>query len=411
MKDLRCGPAAPKAAVPGRGAEPASGRGEKKRHQKDVVGVAVSRALDARTALREVSAELAGSGASFVFLLLPPRMDLVAFEADLRETFLDTTVFGCTTAGQITPEGYENDTLVALAFPASHFRFSSALFAPFTPVSIEGTAVLADRLAVQFRPTAGWNRLALVFADGLSKQEDVFVAALHAGLREVPVFGGSCGDGQSFKTTHVLHAGRFHTNAALLLLLETDLDFRGIGFDHFQPTEQKLVVTAAIPEERLILEINGTPAAREYARLLGLTPDQLSPIVFAENPVLVRNGSVYHVRAIQQIHESGGLTLFSAIDEGLLLKLGSGKAIIETLKAGLDITGEHGERPDFILGFDCFLRKLEMEHKGLAGAASDVLKSHRVIGFNTYGEQHLGVHVNQTFVGVAFFRPKGIAPF
>ena len=133
--------------------------------------------------------------------------------------------------------------------------------------------------------------------------------------------------------------------------------------------------------------------------------------MFAENPVLVRNGSVYHVRAIQQIHESGGLTLLSAIDEGLLLTLGRGKEIIETLDAGLDVCGEHGESPDFILGFDCFLRKLEIEHKQLAADASRLLREHRVIGFNTYGEQHLGVHVNQTFVGVAFFRPKGIAPF
>ncbi|MCB1353526.1 MAG: FIST C-terminal domain-containing protein [Rhodobacteraceae bacterium] len=376
-----------------------------------LVRVGISRAPSARAALREVAAELIGAAPSFVFLLLPPRLDLEEFEAGLRETFLDTTVFGCTTAGQITPEGYENDALVALAFPASHFRFSSQLFKPLSPVAIEATARQAERMAAQFRPTAGRNRLALVFADGLSKQEDVFVAALHAGLKDVPVFGGSAGDGQNFQTTYVLHAGRFHTNAALLLLLETDLEFRGLGFDHFQPTERKMVVTGAVPEERLVLEINGAPAAREYARLLGLPVETLSPIVFAENPVLVRNGSVYHVRAIQQIHESGGLTLLSAIDEGLLLTLGRGKEIIETLDAGLDVCGEHGESPDFILGFDCFLRKLEIEHKQLAADASRLLREHRVIGFNTYGEQHLGVHVNQTFVGVAFFRPKGIAPF
>jgi hypothetical protein len=29
-----------------------------------------------------------------------------------------------------------------------------------------------------------------------------------------------------------------------------------------------------------------------------------------------------------------------------------------------------------------------------------------VAGFNTYGEQHGGLHVNQTFVGLAFLEPE-----
>jgi hypothetical protein len=378
---------------------------------RDVIRVAISRQKDAGTAVREVAARHLRFPASFVFLFVPPAMDLTGVQRALRETFLDTTVFGCTTAGQITTEGYENEALVALAFPASHFRFSSHLFKPLSPVRIEATARQAERMARMFRPTGWRNRLALIFADGQSKQEDVFLAALHAGLKDIPVFGGSAGDAQTFGNSFVLHAGAFHNNAALLLLIETDLHFKGLGFDHFLPTDRKMVVTHAIPEQRLVLEINGAPAAQEYARLLGMERSALSSLVFAENPMLVRNGSAYHVRAIQEIHESGGLSLFSAIDEGLLLTLGQSSDIIGKLNEGLDVTGDNGERAEFVLGFDCFLRKLEIEHKGLSELASQALKARRVIGFNTYGEQHLGVHVNQTFVGVAFFRPKGIAPF
>jgi hypothetical protein len=79
---------------------------------------------------------------------------------------------------------------------------------------------------------------------------------------------------------------------------------------------------------------------------------------------------------------------------------------VRTLDAGLSVRDETGAPPELILGFDCCLRKLEIEHKGLGGAASERFRAHKVIGFNTYGEQHLGVHVNQTFVGIAFFGPK-----
>lgn len=34
-----------------------------------------------------------------------------------------------------------------------------------------------------------------------------------------------------------------------------------------------------------------------------------------------------------------------------------------------------------------------------------IYRDHRVAGFNTYGEQHGGLHVNQTFVGLAFLEP------
>jgi hypothetical protein len=380
------------------------------RKPAEAVRLATSRADDAFTALAEIRRQLATARPSFIFLFVPNRLQPDDLAAALRKSLPNTVVFGCTTAGQITPRGYENDTLLAVAFQRHHFRVASILFQPISPVSIADVVSQTERLATQFRVTPGRKRLALIFADGLSKQEDILVAALEAGLKDIPVFGGSAGDGLRFQRTQVLRNGEFHSNAALLLLLETDLEFSGLGFDHFQPTDKRMVVTRAVPEERLVLEINGSPAAEEYARLVKVPVGELSPMVFAENPVLVRNGNLYHVRAIQQIQGEHGLTFLSAIDDGLLLRLGRGKEIIRTLETGLAVSGHDGEAPDFILGFDCYLRKLEIERKGLDSEVSDQLRQRRVVGFNTYGEQHLGVHVNQTFVGVAFFRPKAGAP-
>lgn len=380
------------------------------RSPAEAVRLAVSHAEDAAVALAEIRRQLTTAKPSFILLFVPNRLQPEALAKALRGALPDTVVFGCTTAGQITSRGYEDDALLAIAFERKHFRVASTLFEPISPVSIADVVSQTERLAAQFRATPGRKRLALIFADGLSKQEDILVAALEAGLKDIPVFGGSAGDGLRFEKTQVLRNGEFHSNAALLLLLETDLAFSGLGFDHFQPTEKRMVVTRAIPEERLVLEINGSPAAQEYARMIQVPVADLSPKIFAENPVLVRNRNLYHVRAIQQIHGANGLTFLSAIDDGLLLTLGRGKEIIRTLDMGLAVSDKDGDAPDFILGFDCYLRKLEIERKGLDTEASERFRERRVVGFSTYGEQHLGVHVNQTFVGVAFFRPKGGAP-
>jgi len=375
--------------------------------QPSTARVGVSHAKSPAEAVREASSGFAAHAICFLLVFVPDHLDPDEVARQLAVTMPSATVFGCSTAGQITPQGYENDALMMIAFPRRHFRCSSTLIKPLRPASIERIAAQTRMLASRFPRTANWKRVALVFADGLSKQEDLLVAALSAGLGDVPVFGGSAGHGLAFDETFVLHQGKAHKDAALLLLLETDLDFRALGFDHFLPTDKQMVVTRAIPEERLVLEINGAPAAREYARYVGCSVSELSPKVFAENPVLVRNGKSWHVRAIQQVADNGGLWFLSAIDDGLVLTLGQGTEILETLETGLDYRSGNGDSPDFILGFDCYLRRLEIEQNKLVGDASEILCKHRVFGFNTYGEQHLGVHVNQTFVGVAFYPPSG----
>ena len=37
----------------------------------------------------------------------------------------------------------------------------------------------------------------------------------------------------------------------------------------------------------------------------------------------------------------------------------------------------------------------------IRGQVADLLETHRTVGFSTYGEQFRGIHVNQTFTGIA----------
>lgn len=370
------------------------------------VRVSQSNAADAVEAVEEAVASLVLPEICFVIAFLPQAMDRDAVSRHLDRALGGIPAFGCTSAGQITANGYEADALLLLAFPKAHFRCASSLIAPLQPISTSAIAAGVSKLQAQFQHTAGWNRFALVFADGLSKQEDLLTSTLETALSDTPVFGGSAGDGLAFRETVVLHHGRFHGNAALLLLVETNLQFEGFSFDHFLPSDTQLVITAADPEARKVFEINGAPAADEYARLVGCTTHELSPEVFAEHPILVRHKNTYFVRAISDASDDGSLSFMAAIDEGVILTLGRGIEIIETLKSGLTRRDAMGQPPDFVLGFDCVLRKLEIEQKHLQDTVSAAFRDARVLGFNTYGEQHCGVHMNQTFVGLAFFAPK-----
>lgn len=370
------------------------------------VEVGCSNVADPRHAVHCAAADLTLQNACFIIAFIPNRFDIDTIVDAMADRLAGLPVFGCTTAGQITTEGYEADTLMLLAFPRSHFRCASMLVEDLRPLNATSVASRAQRFVEQFQHSAHWNRLAVIFTDGLSKQEDLLVSTLESVLVDLPIFGGSAGDGLRFQQTFVLHEGRAHTNAAVLLLIETDLEFQGLGFDHFLPGGAQLIITEADPDERLVYEINGAPAALEYARLVGCDVNALSPEVFAENPLLLQHNSVHYVRAINNATEGHALCFLAAIDDGLIMTLGQGREILQTLESGLTLQDRLGRSPDFVLGFDCVLRKLEIAQKDLLSDVSEILRRHRVFGFNTYGEQQSGVHMNQTFVGVAFFEPE-----
>jgi hypothetical protein len=119
----------------------------------------------------------------------------------------------------------------------------------------------------------------------------------------------------------VLWGGRFRGGAAVALMVRSACRVRVFSLNHLVPTDRRMVVTGADPSRRIVREINAEPAAREYARLLGKDPEQLTTFTFAAHPVVVRLGGRHHVRAIQRMEPNGDLVFFSAIDEGLVLTL------------------------------------------------------------------------------------------
>ncbi len=372
------------------------------------VSVGSSSATDARAAVKEALASIDIPGSCFILAFAPAGLNIHEL-ADALDVFANgIPVFGCTTAGQITSSGYEADVLLLLAFPKKNFHCASILFEPLRPYSATEVAKKVERLASGFRHTAGWSRLGLIFTDGLSKQEDVLISTLETVLTDLPIFGGSAGDGLKFEEPFVLHNSTAYQDAAVLLLIETNLRFHGIGFDHFLPRDAPLIITAADPEERFVYEINGAPASLEYARLVGVPVEQLNTQIFAENPLLLQHDRLHYVRAISEARGDNSLSFLAAIDDGLIMTLGEGQEILETLSAGLDLKDTCPQEPDFILGFDCVLRRLEIEHKQLGRQVSKILADRRVFGFNTYGEQQSGLHMNQTFVGVAFIEPEDL---
>ena len=184
----------------------------------------------------------------------------------------------------------------------------------------------------------------------------------------------------------------------------TNCDVRVFSVNHMVPGDTRMVVTKASPAERIVCEINDEPAAIEYARLIGKDTNQLDEFIFAENPVTVRVGDEFHVRAIQRVNEDGHLVFFSAIDEGMVLCVAQAEDMAQHLDAELTAVVNGSSGVD-ILACDCILRRIEAQKSQTRHKVNSVFTKHGVHGFSTYGEQIGPLHVNHTLTGVALFPP------
>ena len=145
-------------------------------------------------------------------------------------------VVGCASAGEIGPQGYAQDSVVALGFPGASFR--------------AGFALLPIRRRCRSRP--GWRACAAIrrvppdlrrasfgvlLADALARHEDVLAATLDAAIPGLPVVGPRPRWGSISAGRHHRRTGRASRRGGVLLM-ETDLAVAEISFSHFSPTDR-----------------------------------------------------------------------------------------------------------------------------------------------------------------------------
>jgi hypothetical protein len=357
-------------------------------------------------AVKDISRQLGTGPFALVFVFFSPETDREQLSLQLQRELPLTRVVGCSTAGEISDTGYVEGQIVAVGFPDHHFGVETVIVPDLDDYSPQDlmSKLMRARQNLARRHRHFEHEFACLLVDGLSAREDELTSALSSGIGPIPVFGGSAGDGARFEKTFILDGYETRQNAAVLTFFRTNCPIQVFSYDHLEPTRQRMVVTKAEPQNRIVTEINAEPAAGEYARLIGVPVDMLGPPVFAANPVVVRVGERHHVRAIKHAAAEGPIDFFAAIDEGMVLTLAKPKDMTTHLENALKGL-ERSSKPAMILACDCIFRRIEAEHKQVKQGISALLSANNVHGFSTYGEQIGAIHVNQTITGVAIYPP------
>ena len=380
--------------------------------QADAGGLVVanSHAADPAQAVAEIVEAIGDAALAGGMLFCSSRYDRDDLASCIQRQLGHFPLIGCTSAGELTPRGYDTDNLQFIGFPAAAFTMRTLLVSDIDGFDRDGARQQIRHLAANARQESQslgdqLNQVALFLVDGLSHREEILTITAQDALGDIPLIGGSSGDGLTFSETAILVDGKFHSDAAVIAIVTSTRPMHVFSENYYEPGPAKMVVTRADPEKRIVYEINAAPAAEEYRHLAGNPVDRLDTAFFAAHPPMVRTGGSYHVRSIQTVNETDdSLTFYCAVDNGIVMTVGQPVDRIAQLTEFFGGLADHVGEVDHVLCFDCVLNRVDAENRQLAGQVSQIYAANRVTGFNTYGEQFRAAHVNQTLSGLAIGR-------
>jgi hypothetical protein len=362
-------------------------------------------------AIAEIASSLKPSTANYSIIFFRPDIDLAVALPFLTKYF-GNRVAACSSAGQLSGKGYEDSSIVGLAFSKEEFLIQSVAFSDLDQINTNSysqmalkvgkAAALAKHDRISLGPDS--KSVGLLLIDGLCGREELVTNAIFDALENIPLVGGSAGDGLRFQKTQIVAEGRVLPHGATLLIVTTKIAFKTFKIQHFTNSGKKMVITRSDPRRRIVYEIDGESAATCYARFLGLKASEFSPSIYSQHPLLLKIQGDSYVRSIQSVNPDGSLTFYCAIEDGLVLSLANKKNLYEETKSSLRELKRDFSEIYCSLFFECILRRIEVmsyDRKSREQIFA-LYREMNPIGFHSYGEQFDALHVNQTLTGVVF---------
>ncbi len=326
--------------------------------------------------------------------------------------FPDVPSAGCTTAGEFLDGERHEGSLVLFGFVAPQLQWQVSVIpsvAQYRPSCAQQALIqLTGAMGEQLEDLDPQHHFVMLLQDGLAMREELISAAFALELErergQILMLGGSAGDDLQFNQTWQIANGAAYSGAAVVVLCKSTLPFYPFKYQYYEPMSTDFVVTEADLLRRNVKTLNGYPAAVEFARAVGCSVEQLDNGHYAQHPLIYCEKGERYVRSIQKVEEDGSLTFYCGVEEGTLLYLGEQSMPNRKLRENLQQIQQEAGEISMLLLFSCILCKLDLKEGEQRSEWGKILHqfSPNVIGFDTYGEQLNGLHINQTLVALAF---------
>lgn len=367
------------------------------------VGVGTSHLEDSHEAGAEAcrdALEKAGGKADVLIVFAAMRFDHKVLLSGITAVAGDTPMVGGTTAGEISPEGFSEGSVVIMAI-------RSCVLSLFPGIGLHmsrdedscAKALIAD---IRSRAVIDESSSLLVFPNGMGGDG----LRVLKGLQEIlggdfEVAGGYLGDDMRFKHTFQYYNGKVYRDAIVGILVSFKGAFRtGIGVrSGFESIGNSFYCTSS--EGNVVKEFDNVSALELYREFLGEERSKRLPGICMEYPFgLIDEGAGssgtrhFQLRCGLNVDQKKGtITLAASIPEGsaVTLTAGSRGDVIngarEAAQQALASLG--GAKPELIVMFSCVGRKLVLGRRTpeeVEAVRKCLGYEVPIIGFYTYGE-------------------------
>lgn len=358
---------------------------------------------DSRQAALDLIEQLQDCSPRLVVFFATVEHDALTLGHALGDAFASAHVIGCSSNGEFCDKGYGVGGAVAIALGADLIDFCATAIVDLGLGIQAGVKAAAARLekqcglALSDLDPKHWIGLALL--EGARGQEERINEALGYVAPLLPFVGGSAGDRIRFERTWVYVRGHRLFDGCALAVVRPTRPFAVLKTCHFTARPIEVTITKAQPEKRLVLEIDGKPAAARYAELLSVKETALGPSLFLANPLGLMVDDEPWLRSI--IRREGSALLFACqVLPGMTLQLMEPQSLVaDASKAFERAVAPLGVPPQAAILWNCALRMLEAQHKGVEKDYHALLSCVPHVGMQSNGESYLG-HINQTLTGL-----------
>ena len=357
--------------------------------------IIVQESIDSKSTVKDLTgaSPLAAANLVLVFSSVK-RFNEGKLQSTLKQRYPTAQIIGCTTSGEISPNGVFDDSIQITAI---QWQKVIQRVAQSKSSNMQDSFETAVNLAKQLK--ADTLRTVLVISDGLNVNGSELISGFQSVLGDIPIIGGLAGDGGEFVKTLQLFNDTISDRMVIAVGLYGDALVTASGaLGGWRPYGPPRKVTKS--NKNVVYELDGKPALSLYQMYIGAAFSKGLPGSGLKFPLaVIEEGKrdVERIRTLLAIDpKENSLTFAGNVEEGITVRLcqtnhdrlveGAGAAANLVLD-GLDV--QKTNQPGLALCVSCVGRKGVMAEQVVdeVKLVQQILGAQTsVTGFYSYGE-------------------------
>lgn len=357
--------------------------------------IIVQESIDSKSTVKDLTGASPLVAANLVLVFSSvKRFNEGKLQSTLKQRYPTAQIIGCTTSGEISPNGVFDDSIQITAI---QWQKVIQRVAQSKSSNMQDSFETAVNLAKQLK--ADTLRTVLVISDGLNVNGSELISGFQSVLGDIPIIGGLAGDGGEFVKTLQLFNDTISDRMVIAVGLYGDALVTASGaLGGWRPYGPPRKVTKS--NKNVVYELDGKPALSLYQMYIGAAFSKGLPGSGLKFPLaVIEEGKrdVERIRTLLAIDpKENSLTFAGNVEEGITVRLcqtnhdrlveGAGAAANLVLD-GLD--AQKTNQPGLAICVSCVGRKGVMAEQVVdeIKLVQQILGAQTsVTGFYSYGE-------------------------